>query len=64
LTHLECDVCFHNNSLGFQFVQPSKHMWTLHFVSTAMKVTCSSGWGDRHTQGVFKSCVLQHPENA
>jgi len=24
-----------------------------------MKVTCSSGWGDKHTKVIFKSCVLQ-----
>jgi len=29
-------------------------------VSAVMKVTCSSWWSDRHSEGIFKSCVLQH----
>ena len=33
-------------------------------VSPGMKVTWCSGWGERHTWGVFKLCVLQHPNYA
>jgi hypothetical protein len=45
-------------SLACQCVQPSKCMWTLHLkCPRGMKITCSSGWGDRRTGGVLKSCV-------
>jgi len=37
-----------------------KMLVTAFQVSQGMKVTCSSGWGDRHTRGIFKSCVLQN----
>jgi len=40
------------------------HMDSAFQVFPAMKVTCSPGWGDRHTEIIFKSCVLQHPGNA
>jgi len=40
------------------------HMDYAFQASPAMKVTCSPWWCDRHTEGIFKSCVLQHSGNA
>ncbi len=37
------------------------HVDSAFRVSPVMKVPCSSVSGHRHTQGIFKSCVLQHP---
>jgi len=33
------------------------HVNSAFQVSLGMKVTCHSGWGDRHTWGIFKSCA-------
>jgi len=41
-----------------------RHMDSAFQVSPVIKVTCSSSCSDRHTEGIFKSCVLQHPGSA
>jgi hypothetical protein len=42
----------------------SRHLDSTFQMSPVMEVTGSSGQSDRHTEGIFKSCVLQHPGNA
>jgi hypothetical protein len=42
----------------------NSHMDYAFQVSPAIKVTCSSVGSDIHTEGIFKSFVLQHPGNA
>jgi len=44
-------------------VASKTHMDSEFQVSPGMKVTCSCGWGDRHTEGI-SSRVLQHTGNA
>jgi len=42
----------------------NRHVDSAFQMSPAMKVTCSSGWGDRYTQSISKSCELQHRGSA
>ena len=46
--------------LDFNVYCSVTHVDSAFQVSPAMNVTCSFGWGDRHTKVIFKSCVLQH----
>jgi len=40
------------------------HVDSAFQVSAVMKVTCSSGCGNKYTQVILKSCVLGHPGHA